>query len=446
SQARMREIEVKLRHGMTDNGIDGEVQEKIVQSITSFALYGFPESHAASFALIAYASAYLKCHYLAAFTATTLNNQPMGFYQPMTIIKDAQRHGLKIKPIDITRSDWLCTVEPVELHVASCELQVAGCKLQVASCKLQVEEPAEPTKAAESMSAMIDSSPSTNTEPPRRGGRSLAARAPDPSNCSEGESQAGQLHDSNSNVSENREMQMRLGLLYVRGLRAEAGQAIVREREKRPFSSVEDLRLRVPELRKNELRSLAEIGALNAIEAGAESRIHRRSALWQVERAIRPSGPLLDRLPEQGPECPLDQMTAIERLDADLARTGMTVGRHPMAHIREEMDRVGITPAYRLDKIRNNIWVKIAGCVIARQRPGSAKGFMFMSLEDETGLMNAIVTPNFFDENRLVLLESSFLKVEGPLKNVDGVITAKPQRLSSLSLSAMAATASHDFH
>jgi error-prone DNA polymerase len=320
-------------------------------------LYGFPESHAASFALIAYASAYLKCHYLAAFTATTLNNQPMGFYQPMTIIKDAQRHGLRVKPIDVTRSDWVCTVEP----------------------------------------------------------------------------EAG-------------EMQLRLGLLYVRSLRADAGQAIVRERENRAFSSVEDLRLRVPELRKTELRALAELGALNEIESGSEPRIHRRSALWQVERAIRPSGPLLDGIPEQDPDCPLDQMTVIERLDADLARTGMTVGRHPMAHVRKEMDRLGITRADRLEKIRNNIWVKIAGCVIARQRPGSAKGFMFMSLEDETGLMNAIVTPDFFDQNRLVLLESRFLIVEGPIQNVDGVINIKARKLSSLPIGAAIATASHDFH
>src|SRR5262249_31221537 len=105
------EIEVKLRRGMEQNGISGETQDKIVQAITSFALYGFPESHAASFALIAYASAYLKCHYLAAFTAALLNNQPMGFYQPATLIKDAQRHGLKVEPIDITRSNWSCSLE-----------------------------------------------------------------------------------------------------------------------------------------------------------------------------------------------------------------------------------------------------------------------------------------------------------------------------------------------
>src|SRR5207245_282723 len=122
SQARMKEIEAKLRAGMERNGISRDAQEQIVLSISSFALYGFPESHAASFALIAYASAYLKCHYLAAFTAALLNNQPMGFYRPATIVKDAQRHGLKVLPIDVTRSEWMCTLE-----------EVAGCQLPVAS-------------------------------------------------------------------------------------------------------------------------------------------------------------------------------------------------------------------------------------------------------------------------------------------------------------------------
>src|SRR5436190_21485547 len=117
SEARMKQIETKLRAGMERNGISREAQEQIILSTTSFALYGFPESHAASFALIAYASAYLKCHYLAAFTDAMLNNQPMGFYSPATLVKDAQRHGLKIKPIDVTKSDWLCTVE----KISNCE-------------------------------------------------------------------------------------------------------------------------------------------------------------------------------------------------------------------------------------------------------------------------------------------------------------------------------------
>src|SRR5947207_15377297 len=111
SERRMKEVEVKLRQGMDQNGITGEVQDQIIHSITSFALYGFPESHAASFALLAYASAFLKCHYLPAFTAAMLNNQPMGFYSPATLVKDAQRHGLRVRAIDVTRSNWLCTLE-----------------------------------------------------------------------------------------------------------------------------------------------------------------------------------------------------------------------------------------------------------------------------------------------------------------------------------------------
>src|SRR5690348_12330896 len=131
SQARMREIEAKLRAGMTANGISPKAQEEIILSITSFALYGFPESHAASFALIAYASAYLKCHYLAAFTAALLNNQPMGFYSPATIVKDAQRHGLKLLPVDVMKSEWSCTLERVpsrESRVAR-EFAIANCQL-----------------------------------------------------------------------------------------------------------------------------------------------------------------------------------------------------------------------------------------------------------------------------------------------------------------------------
>ena len=131
SEARMREIETRLRAGMTRNGITGESQETIVQSITSFALYGFPESHAASFALIAYASAYLKCRYLAAFTAAILNNQPMGFYAPATLVKDAQRHGLHFKPIDVTRSDWLCTIEEHDWR----EVRASGAELRQRSAR-----------------------------------------------------------------------------------------------------------------------------------------------------------------------------------------------------------------------------------------------------------------------------------------------------------------------
>jgi len=327
SEARMKQIETKLRAGMERNGISREAQEQIILSITSFALYGFPESHAASFALIAYASAYLKCHYLAAFTAAMLNNQPMGFYRPATIVKDAQRHGLKVLPMDVLKSDWLCTLEQVG------------------------EEP-----------------------------------------------------------------ELRLGLRYARGLREEVAQTLVREGNCAPFVSIHDLVRRVPELRKDELNTLAEIGALNSIgisqRQGSDSEIgnrksemgnlffHRRDALWQVERAVRNAGPLLEEFPEPDSKSPLRAMNHEERLVADFRGTGMTVGPHPMAYHRAKMQTMGVRTAIELSGIRNGQNVRIAGGVIARQRPGTAKGFVFLSLEDETGVANAIVTPDLFQKNQ----------------------------------------------
>jgi error-prone DNA polymerase len=366
SEARMKPIEEKLRVGMTRNGIVGETQEQIIQSITSFALYGFPESHAASFALIAYASAYLKCHYLAAFTAALLNNQPMGFYHPSTIVKDAQRHGLKMLPMDVTRSDWKCTLEP----------------------------------------SAISHQPS-----------------------------------------------VRLGLKYARGLREPAGQALVRERSLAPFTSVQDLARRVPELRKDELRTLAEIGALNAVASGRWSvasenqniKLHRRDALWQVERAVRWSGPLLDELREIDGESPLAAMTDEERLVADFRATGLTVGPHPMQYRRAEMKRMGIYRASDLAHLPDGRRLRIGGCVIARQRPGTAKGMMFLSLEDETGIANAIVAPDLLQKNRVLLISERFLMIEGILQNQDNVIHIRAEKVSPLRVTR-AETVSHDFH
>jgi error-prone DNA polymerase len=350
SEKRMADIEVKLRAGMTRNGIAGEAQDGIVRSITSFALYGFPESHAASFALIAYASAYLKCHYLAAFTCALLNNQPMGFYAPAILIKDAQRHGLRVLPADVAASDWDCTL-------------------------------------------------------PSR--------------------------DSNGAVPH-----LRLGLRYARGLREEAARAILRAR---PFTSIDDLALRVPELRKDEINRLAEIGALNSL-----GRIHRRDALWQAQRAVRPVGPLLASLEEGGGPSPLAPMNTEERLRADYHGAGLTIGKHPMAYRRAEMNARGVTRAIDLAKTPNGRLVRIAGSVIVRQRPGTAKGFVFLSMEDETGIMNAIVAPPTYDLYKVVLLSEPFLMIFGVLQNLDGVISVKAARVEGLY--AGAAAESHDFH
>jgi len=378
SEARMKEIEVKLRRGLDKNGIKGKTQEEIVQAISSFALYGFPESHAASFALIAYASAYLKCNYLAAFTAAILNNQPMGFYQPFTLIKDAQRHGLKVLPIDITRSVWLCTIEKSE-------------------------------------------------------------------DC--GQRQDSQSTDQNLNAES---LSLRLGLKYVKGLNQQSGEAIVRERARRPFAGIDDLRNRVPELRKDELRKLAAVGALNFIQDPTSrntlrTKVNRRDALWQVERVVRPAGELYEELLEQDGNSPLLPMTIPERLNADFRGTGLTIGKHPVAYHRAELNKLGALRAIDVGNVRDGNAVRVAGWVIVRQRPGTAKGFMFLTLEDETGVSNVIITPQLFERYRLVLVDQPFLMIDGALQNQDNVVSVKARHIRALSFQ-VAAAPSHDFH
>jgi error-prone DNA polymerase len=421
SQARMKEIEAKLRAGMTHNGISPKAQEEIILSITSFALYGFPESHAASFALIAYASAYLKCHYLAAFTAALLNNQPMGFYSPATITKDAQRHGLKILPVDVTCSEWMCSLEAV----ASGQWPVAS-----------------------------EAVPSTQYRVPSK---TFVMPTPERTRGVE-ESCNSQLDTRYSQLAPA----LRLGLRYVRGLREEVAQSLVRERACAPFASIHDLTRRVPELRKDELTTLAEIGALNAVASdqwpvvsktlaqrnsvpGTGYSLHRRDALWQVERAVRGSGPLLEKLPEPDLPSPLQPMNHEERLVTDFRGTGLTVGPHPMAYRREWLNAMGIRRASELRDLPSGKRLRIGGCVITRQRPGTAKGFVFVSLEDETGVANAIIAPDLFHRNRLLLTSERFLAIEGVLQNQDNVISVKAERVLPLFVTK-AETSSHDFH
>jgi error-prone DNA polymerase len=358
SRERMKNLEGKLRAGMTANGLDAATQETIIQNISSFALYGFPESHAASFALIAYASAYFKVKYLAAFTCAILNNQPMGFYSPAVLVKDAQRHGLQVKPMDVQISEWACTIE----------------------------------------------------------------------------------HEADGTLS------LRLGLGYAKGLRKQSASAIAGSRQERGrFQSAENLVARVPSLNRKELTLLARVGALNNLD-GIE---HRRDALWQVERAGKLEGPLLrqksELLQEGSENRPLRKMSTEERLIADYAGTGLTIGKHPMAYRREDLRRQRILSAEELRNCRDGEVVRTAGCVIARQRPGTAKGFIFLSMEDETGIANVIVTPDLYERERLVVTRSKFILAEGPLQNQDGVIHVKALKLHALSDQTLEVS-SHDFH
>ena len=361
SWERMKNLEGRLRAGMTANGLDVATQETIIQNISSFALYGFPESHAASFALIAYASAYIKVKYLAAFTCALLNNQPMGFYSPAVLIEDARRHGLRVKPIDIQVSDWPCTVE----------------------------------------------------------------------------------HEGDQSLS------LRLGLGYVRGLRGMSAEAIVRSRAMGWFASVDDLVLRVPHINRKELALLANVGALNTLD-GVE---HRRDALWQVERAGKPEGPLLMQqsqwLREEISESPLEAMTAEERLVADYAVSSVTTGPHPMWFRRQELHRKGYLRAVDLDSRPDGSWVKTAGLAFVKQRPGTASGVVFIGVADETGDFRIFVAPDFFEQNRRVIQQAKFIGVEGPIQKEGPIIHVMARSLYELSVDSPAGrlmVESHDFH
>lgn len=350
---RMSKIEERLRDGMRERGILGAAQDQIVQSITSFALYGFPESHAASFALIAYASAYLKAHHPTAFYVSLLNAWPMGFYHPATLVKDAQRHGVEVRPIDVLKSDWRCTWEKVEQ--------------------------------------------------PRRGQAKGA---------------------------------LRLGLRYVRGLHAQIGARIELTRRHKAFSSLDDLARRAA-LPDEALRRLAFAGAL------AGFGLTRRGALWQAARLERPTGPLFDDHGDES-ESPLPEMSPLEETVADFNSAGLTVGPHPIAYARAELDRQGVTRNAELDKVPSGQEVRFAGAVIVRQRPGTAKGMLFVTLEDETGMAQALVDPELLAKQRDTIAGASALVIEGILQRRDGSLTIKAKRVWPIE--QLARAPSHDWH
>ncbi len=282
---------------MAAKAVTPEKMERIIQAIHSLALYGFPKSHAISFALLAYASAWLKVHRGPEFFASLLNNQPMGFYSPATLVKDATRHGVRMRPVCLVHSQWPCTIQT--------------------------------------------------------------------------------------------DRSIRLGFCVARGVGAARVQQLL---ARRPYRSLEEVKARSG-LHKDELRVLAEIGAFNALAN------HRRDALWQIERELLPPDDLFTlssaRSSGPTPATPLLPMKTHERLQADYRGTGLTIGPHAMALVREQLP--DIWRAIDLEQARHGTRLRVAGNVICRQRPGTAKGFVFLSLEDESGIANVIITPPLFE-------------------------------------------------
>ena len=348
SQERMNKVMKKLYAGMQREGLTPAVQDRVAASIGSFALYGFPESHAISFALLAYASAYLRVHRFAEMTCALLNNQPMGFYSSSTLVRDAKLHGLRILPVCVAHSEITCTV----------------------------------------------------------------------------------IDDDT----------IRLGLRQLRGFSQASAEQLVAERLRQPWQGMEDFLLRCT-ASKDERRVLAKAGALNTLAA------HRRDALWEVEREREED--LFSRC-EQGMEeasassSPLAAMTPVERLESDFSAVALTVGPHPMALIRGKIPEV--TLAKNLSSRKHGQWVIAAGLVICRQRPGTAKGHVFISLEDETGIANAFVPSTLFEAQRLVITQELFLRITGRLQIVDNVTSIYALKVEGLPFPTTASgPKSHDF-
>ena len=419
SEKRMQQIEGKLRAGMAKQGITGAAAEQIIRSITSFALYGFPESHAASFALLVYASAYLKAHYPAAFYSAMLNNQPMGFYHPSTLVKDAQRHGVRFAPIDVQVSDWHCRVEP-DGRVRLGLMYVNGLRRDAGDAIAGAAAPDGRSPVSDNRWA------SSEQRCPKCG-------CDDPSML-----EALHTHEGFCNVCSH---------LWTLPIATSIGHRTSDAGHRTPrFGSLDQL-IRRCGLRRDEVATLAQIGALNAFG------FDRRTALWQIEQAVRPAGRLFEEdassighraSDSEPPSAPLEPMTVPERLLADYAGTSLTIGPHPMSLRRAELALRGVLRASELPSGRHGRRVRVAGAVITRQRPGTAKGFVFLTLEDETGIANIIVRPDLFSEQKATIVGEPYLLVEGTLQIQEGVTSVKAERLHSLG-GRTPEIGSHDF-
>jgi error-prone DNA polymerase len=346
SQERLDRMKEKLGHALKKNHVTDDAAAYILKSLASFALYGFPESHAISFALIAYASAWLKVHRPAAFYAALINCQPMGFYSVASLVQDGRRHGLKFLPVCVVNSDEKCRV------------------------------------------------------------------------------------DADTTV--------RLGFASVKGLRADSIATFLATRKERPFSSMADF-MRRTKLNATERRVLSGAGALNAL-AG-----HRRAALWQVE-AVNAGDDLFRHAitNDEAAPSPLKPMTPMERVQADFTHLSLTTGAHPMKLLRDKLP--GVLSTADLRNVRHGERVTVAGTVTCRQRPGTAKGFCFITLEDETGTANAIVRPGLFEKARLIINLEPALIITGKVQNEQGVIHVMAAEIAELPNLGLPAQASHDFH
>lgn len=381
---RMEKIGQNLRDGMSKRGIPKDVQEQIVDYTKAFANYGFPESHAFSFALLAYASAYFIVHYRACFMAAMFNNYPLGFYNAATLVKDAQRHGLHFIALDINKSQYEFTVEEVEVSTESgsdriLEKQVRVGLNFVRGLRKEVAEMIVARRICRFAERRSYASP----------GVDQTSSAAEPLT-----QHGGKAADDFRNDTESFSARQESDSIDLNS----------------DYTSIADLIDRVPEINKREIRALSLAGALNF-----DNTIHRREALWQSELAIQPAGDLFENsdspLNTHSPF--LHRMEGLELIETDLRKTGISIGKHPIAFVREELNKRGVLSARQTLGLKKNQVVSVAGAVIIRQRPMTAKNVVFITLEDETGHSNFVVMPDKFEEYRAVINQNDYLIIRG---------------------------------
>ncbi|WP_411847345.1 error-prone DNA polymerase [Roseibacillus persicicus] len=445
SDEKMQAVTDKLRHNMTAKGIEEKVQEKVVHSIGSFALYGFPESHAISFALIAYASCWLKVHHPVEFYAGLINNQPMGFYNVNTLLQDAKRHGVRARPVCVVNSFWETTIEDSEKPKTKEEPAI------------EHRSPTSPQKPK--TQKLKNQSKASSIQPRLSSSSSVRKTLTKPNSALLCDSAVNHKTPSSPNPPLEA---LRLGLHRLKGFPQATAERILTEREKSPFTSLADF-LQRARLNKRERRLLAETGALNNLPDVQ----HRRHALWQVERPLQLE--LFTHLPHQTPNDEqralegaeaLAMMTAWERIASDFATQSQTTGPHPMklwrsqlqdsksGAERSQLNVQHLKTASQLTDLSHGSYVQIAGMVICRQRPQTAKGHCFISLEDETGIANIFVPKRTFEHHRLTITTEPFLRIEGSVQiGEGGVASVYTHNLWPLGdLPGTLDVSSHDFH
>ena len=376
------QFQKKLVDGMTSNGYSTDFADRVFRQLRGFGEYGFPESHACSFALLVWASAWLKFHYPAAFATALLNSQPMGFYAPAQLVADARQHGVTVLPADVNFSEWDCVLEGRGARDAGRGRQ----------------------NAAGSDSAVLPHSP----------------LAPRPSPLLSRPS-------------------LRLGFRMLGGFSIADAEQIVSRRSSRPFTSLDEFAERTG-------LSNAVLTRLSRADAFASLRIGRRSALWQSLPDHSPTPLLETESAGTEPAVSLPELGAFGEVVADYRTTGLSLRAHPLKFLRPQLDQRRITPARRLSSTRDGGFLRVAGLVLMRQRPSTANGITFVTLEDETGTINMIVRPDVWERHHQVASAATVLLAHGILQRHDSVIHVLVNRLEDLSRElAQIEIASRDF-